>query len=152
MKFALAQLTKLSFPYEFEEELDLSLELDGFEDIISSSKAKVKSIINQYSQEEYLFDFDIDVDLVVEDSISLKPINLNIKTKGRELFSNNPEREDAFEIIGNTLDTKEAIIMLILSEKPMSSTNEEFTDDNDSFDDEEDTTINPAFASLKDLL
>ena len=121
MKFALAQLTKLSFPYEFEEELDLSLELDGFEDIISSSKAKVKSIINQYSQEEYLFDFDIDVDLVVEDSISLKPINLNIKTKGRELFSNNPEREDAFEIIGNTLDTKEAIIMLILSEKPMSS-------------------------------
>ena len=151
MKFALAQLTKLSFPYEFEEELDLSLELDGFEDIISSSKAKVKSIINQYSQEEYLFDFDIDVDLVVEDSISLKPINLNIKTKGRELFSNNPEREDAFEIIGNTLDTKEAIIMLILSEKPMSSTNEEFTDDTDDFE-EEDTDINPAFASLKDLL
>ena len=151
MKFALAQLTKLSFPYEFEEELDLSLELDGFEDIISSSKAKVKSIINQYSQEEYLFDFDIDVDLVVEDSISLKPINLNIKTKGRELFSNNPLREDAFEIIGNTLDTKEAIIMLILSEKPMSSTNEEFTDDTDDFE-EEDTDINPAFASLKDLL
>ncbi len=152
MKFALAQLTKLSFPYEYKEELDLSLELNGFEDIISSSKAKVKSIINQYSQEEYLFDFDIDVDLVVEDSISLKPINLNIKTKGRELFSNNPEREDAFEIIGNTLDTKEAIIMLILSEKPMSSTNEEFTDDTDSFDDEENTDINPAFASLKDLL
>ena len=151
MKFALAQLSKLKFPYDFEEKLDLSLELNGFEDIISSSKAKVKSIINQYNEDEYLFDFDIDVDLVVEDSISLKPINLNIKAKGRELFSNNPLREDAFETIGNTLDTKEAIIMLILSEKPMSSTNEEFTDDTDDFE-EEDTNINPAFASLKDLL
>ena len=151
MKLALAQLKKFKFPYICEEELDLSNELNGFEDILSSSKAKIKSIINQYTEDEYLIDFDINIDLVVEDAVSLKPLSLEIKTSGRELFSNNPEREDAFTIEGNTLDTKEAVIMLILSEKPMSSTNEEFQDDIDD-DSDEDDNVNPAFASLKDLL
>ena len=37
MRFTLAQLRKLSLPYRYEEELDLSEELAGFEDILSSS-------------------------------------------------------------------------------------------------------------------
>ena len=153
MKLALAQLRKLSYPYKYEEELDLSEDLNGFEDIISSSKALVSSVIDQYNTEEYMISFNIDIELTIEDAVSLKPIKTKIHSTGRELFSNNPEREDAFGIDGNTLDTKEAILTLILSEKPMSSTNEEFVDDItiDEEDDDSDN-INPAFASLKDLL
>ena len=36
MRFALAHLRKLIMPYSCDESLDLSSELDGFEDIISS--------------------------------------------------------------------------------------------------------------------
>ena len=59
---------------------------------------------------------------------------------------------DATYIEGQTLDTKEAIISIILENKPASQSNESFEDQNDDFDEEEDKGINPAFASLKDLL
>ena len=152
MKLALAQLRKMSFPYEYNESLDLKTELDGFEDIISSEPAIVKSIIYKYNDEEYQIAFDVEINLTIEDAVSLKPLKLNIHSLGKELFSNNPEREDAFSIQNNTLDTKEAVIMLILSEKPMSTTNEEFVDEITEDEDTEDENINPAFASLKELL
>lgn len=152
MKLALAQLKKISFPYENLEDLDLSNELNGFEDIIDSKPAKVKSIVNQYGI-DYKIAFDIEIELTLEDAVTLEPININIKAQGEELFSLDPAKEDAFTITGNTLDTKEAVIMLILSEKPMSSSNSSFEDQIEEDEtDEETDNINPAFASLKDLL
>ena len=45
MRFTLAQLRKLQMPYSYEETLNLSEDLDGFEDIISSSPCVVKATI-----------------------------------------------------------------------------------------------------------
>ena len=150
MRLTLAQLNKISYPYIINEELDLKSDLIGFEDIIDSSIVKVINKIYQNDINEYKIYFDISLTLTVLDSISLKPIKLDISSSGAEIFSTNPKNEDAFYIENQTLDTKEAVIMLILSEKPMSTTTEVFESDED--DNIEDDDINPAFASLKDLL
>ena len=149
MRFALSQLRKLPMPHTFYEEIDLSSELDGFEDIISSSLCKVTTTIKERGVDTYLCDFNISIDLVVEDSITLEPIDYKVEVESSELFSN--EEEDAYPIDGFTLDTKEAIVTTILSNKPMSISNSTFESDIDDSEDDDDK-INPAFASLKDLL
>ena len=57
--FFLSQLRKLSFPYTCEESLDLSKELDGFEDIKSSSLVNVKTTIRERGIDTYLLKFEI---------------------------------------------------------------------------------------------
>lgn len=150
MQLTLAQLRKLSFPYTCEESLDLSKELDGFEDIKSSSLVNVKTTIRERGIDTYLLKFEIHVELVLEDAVSLKDIPYTINTEAEEIFSTDDEIEDAFLIEGMTLNTKEAILTNILCEKPMSFTKEEFVSDSQEV--EEEDNINPAFASLKDLL
>ena len=150
MQLTLAQLRKLSFPYSFEEELDLSNELNGFEDIKSSSLVSVSYLIKERGIDTYLVKFKIHVDLVLEDSVSLKDVPYTIDTEEEELFTTDDSIDDAFIIEGMTLNTKEAILTNILCEKPMSYTEEEFESDIDEEDEED--KINPAFASLKDLL
>ena len=91
----------------------------------------------------------------MEDSISLKEIPYLIETTAEEIFSTDASMEDVFVIDGITIDTKEAILTNILINKPMSVTNEEFESDFDEDEDVEEVSeeyINPAFASLKDLL
>ena len=61
MRFALAHLRKLIMPYSCDESLDLSSELDGFEDIISSKPANVHMIIRERGIDTYLFEFDIKI-------------------------------------------------------------------------------------------
>ncbi len=149
MQFALAQLRKLKMPYSIEEELDLSEELDGFEDILSSEPCQVKMVIKERGIDTYSIEFDIHIRLWLEDAVSLKSIPYTIETTAEEIFTVDSSIEDAFVITGQTLDTKEAIITNILIQKPMAITEENFESD----DSEEPTEkINPAFASLKDLL
>ena len=150
MQLTLAQLRKLSFPYSFEEQIDLSNELNGFEDIKSSSLVSVSYLIKERGIDTYLVKFKIHVDLVLEDSVSLKAVSYPIDTEVEELFTTDDSIDDAFIIEGMTLNTKEAILTNILCEKPMSYTEEEFESDIDEEDEED--KINPAFASLKDLL
>ena len=150
MQLTLAQLRKLSFPYSFEEQIDLSNELNGFEDIKSSSLVSVSYLIKERGIDTYLVKFKIHVDLVLEDSVSLKAASYPIDTEVEELFTTDDSIDDAFIIEGMTLNTKEAILTNILCEKPMSYTEEEFESDIDEEDEED--KINPAFASLKDLL
>ena len=150
MQLTLAQLRKLSFPYVCDEELDLSNELNGFEDIKSSSLVKVHYVIKERGIDTYLIKLNIHVDLVLEDSVSLKDVTYPIDTEVEELFSTDDSIEDAFLIEGVTLNTKEAILTNILCEKPMSFTKENFVSDVE--EETEDDNINPAFASLKDLL
>lgn len=151
MQLTLAQLRKLTFPYTCEESLDLSKELDGFEDIQSSSLVNVKTTIRERGIDTYLVKLQIHVDLVLEDAVSLKGVPYSIDTEAEEIFSTDDEIDDVFLIEGMTLNTKEAIITNILCEKPMSYTREEFESDVEEEPEEEDK-INPAFASLKDLL
>jgi len=150
VKWALAQLMKITMPYTFDEVLDLT-ELDGFENIKHIDNVNVRTTIKEYGDDTYLCDFNIKATLELEDSISLETIKYDINVNESELYSTNKDSEDATIIETNTLDTKEAIITAILSNKPMSVSNHEFIDDVDIEEDEEDN-INPAFASLKDLL
>lgn len=150
MKFTLAQLRKLSFPYEYDETLDLSSELNGLEDILSSGLCKIHTAINLAGEEDYVLNFQIVIDLNVQDAISLKEIPLHLDITSKEVYSKDTERDDCTVIEGLTLDTREAIIAAILENKPMVSSNEEFEDE--IVDEDEEEKINPAFASLKDLL
>ena len=153
MKFTLAQLRKFSMPYSYDEELDLSDELTGFEDIISAGLCKVHTVIKERGVDTFLCIFDIHIELIMEDSVSLKEIPYVIETAAEEIFTTDTEIEDAFIIDGITLDTKEAILTNVLINKPMSVTNEDFEDDDtDDGSASEEEYINPAFASLKDLL
>lgn len=151
MKLTLAQLRKLKSDTAFDEELDLSNELNGFEDIISSSKCNVHTVIKERGEETYLCRFHIMIDLIIEDCVTLDEIPYKIDVEAEELFSTDINL-DCFEIVGMTLDTKEAILTNILINKPMSYSKTTFQNNNDEEVEELDESINPAFASLKDLL
>lgn len=155
MRIAIAQLRKLRFPYSFEEELDLSEDLNGFEDIVSSSKVNIKGVINELSYERYIIKMDINVNLSITSAISLDIIEVPISTTTEEVYARTLSSidEDVSLIEGQTLDTKEAVITAILCEKPMRTVGEgeEFESDLE-LEEIEDETLNPAFASLADLL
>ena len=151
MKFTLAQLRNKKFPFTVEEELDLKDDLLGFEDVLDASICKIKTTIHERGEETYLCNFDININLTLKDSISLKEVPYEIKTTAEEIFSNDVLIEDAIRIEGITLDTKEAILTAILIAKPMSYSTEEFEDEVEEEIDKE-GKINPAFAGLKDLL
>ena len=138
-------------PYSFDEELNLDDELQGFEDIIRLSPCKVSTTIKERGEETYLCEFHINVDLVLSDSVTLEEIPYKIDVNSSEVFTKDTNNEDATIIEKETLDTKEAIISAILENKPFSQTSHEFEGDVD-YEEEEDEKINPAFASLKDLL
>lgn len=152
MRLALAQLRKLKMPYSYEEELDLSEELNGFEDIVSSTNAKIKGTINTIDTLRYYVSMDIDITLKVKSAISLNELELPISTSCEEIYATEAsDDEDVIKIEGATLDTFDAVLTQILCEKPMRSVleGEEFESDEDDFSKED---INPAFMSLKDLL
>ena len=148
MRFTLAQLKKISMPYSYNETIDLSSDLNGLEDIIKSSPCDVSSTIMNRGDDTYKINFKIKIVLTLEDAISLKQLDYPIEIDAEEIFSTDESDEDAFLIDGITLDTKEAIVANILINKPMSTTVEEFESDEDL----EEEKMNPAFASLKDLL
>jgi uncharacterized metal-binding protein YceD (DUF177 family) len=151
MKFTLAQLRNKKFPITCEEELDLKEDLLGFEDVLDASTCKIKTTIHERGEETYLCKFDINIDLTLKDSISLKEVPYKIETTAEEIFSTDDSIEDAIMIDGITLDTKEAILTAVLIAKPMSYSEETFEDEIEE-DEVEEEKINPAFASLKDLL
>ena len=151
MKFALAQLGNFKMPYSYDEELDLSEELNGFEDILSSDTCYVHTMIKDRGENTWLCEFKIKIRLTLQDSVSLDEIAYDIDVKSEEIFTKDESIEDATLIEGLTLDTREAIISAILENKPASQSSYEFDDESEE-DEEEEEKINPAFASLKDLL
>lgn len=153
MRLALAQLRKLTLPYKVSEELDLSEDLNGYEDIISSKPAHVEYVISEVSLDKYLVKMDIKIDLVIESAISLKHLDKSISCKSEEIYVQNPdENEDVNPFIGQTLDTKEAVLTNILCEKPMRSIGDgEYFEDEYEEEDSDEVAESP-FASLKDLL
>lgn len=150
MRFTLAQLRKFNMPYEYDEQIDLKSDLVGLEDIVDSSICNVHSVIRDRGDGSFKINFKINLTLTLEDAISLSHIEFPIDIDAEEIFSDDESIEDAFLIEGITLDTKEAILANILINKPMTTSNEDFNQEIDEEEPEE--KINPAFASLKDLL
>lgn len=150
MKFALAELNKLKFPYHFEEEMDLKEDLVGLEDILDIKDTKVSETMYYLSEGKYKIDFEVKSHLVVESAISLKEIPLDLNIAFTETF-NTKDDDESFKINGQTLDTKEAVITNILINKPMSQSLEGEVLENE-MEEEKEEKINEAFKSLKDLL
>ena len=150
MRFTLAQLRKFNMPYEYDEQIDLKSDLVGIEDIVDSSICSVHSVIRDRGDGSFKINFKINLTLTLEDAVSLSHIEFPIDIDAEEIFSDDESIEDAFLIEGITLDTKEAILANILINKPMTTSNEDFNQEIDEEEPEE--KINPAFASLKDLL
>ncbi len=140
-------------PYKFIDELDLSKDLDGFEDILSSGKCHVEGTLKERGIDTYLYEFSISVELMLEDAVSLEAKPYKINAKASELFTTDENLEDCTLIEGQTLDTYDTVLTAIICNKPMAYTEEEFEDAVDETEEEVETEkINPAFASLKDLL
>ena len=153
MRLTLAQLRKLSMPYHASEELDLSLELSGFEDILSVSKVQVDYVVHERGFDTYLITFSFKVNLVMQCAITLQDVPYTISATAEEVFTTDSELEDAFIIENSTLDTKEAVLTNVLIHKPMTVIAEgAHLDNDDEEDDSDEEKINPAFSRLKDLL
>lgn len=152
MRLTLAQLRKLPMPYKCNEKLDLSSELNHFEDIISIQPVEVEYEIKERGLDTYLLNMHFEVDLVFECAITLKEVPYHIAANAEELFSTDESYEDAFIIENQTLDTKEAVLTNLLIQKPMRITLDEASFEDDAVEDEVEENINPAFAKLKDLL
>ena len=139
-------------PYKFTDTLDLSKDLDGFEDILKVGLCEVEGTLKERGIDTYLYEFSISIDLELEDAVSLKAIPYKINAKASELFTTDENLEDCTLIEGQTLDTYDAVLTAVICNKPMAYTEEEFEDDVDEVEEVKDEKINPAFASLKDLL
>lgn len=152
MRIALAQLLKTKMPYSTSEKIDVSDELVGLEDILDSSIADVDYVFSRIDEQTYLVKIKIRVDLVLEGPVSLKHFTKEVLVETEEIFSKYDYNDDFFEIDGQTIDTKEAVVTNILLAKPVRIDDEEYIDDEDDFEeDDQEEYINPAFASLKDL-
>ena len=152
MKISVKDLKTFKFPYSTSESLDLKDSLIGFEDIIDAGLCEVNYKIKRLDSETYEFYFKIKIDLVVESSISLKRVPLAIESEFEETYSSNKdyvESEDAIEIKDGLIDTTDEIITEILSNKPMSSHNDDEEYVEETSDEE---YINPYFAALDDII
>lgn len=158
MRYTLAQLRKMRFPHSEVCTYDLTEELNGFEDIVSSGQASVKEVINYIGADSYEVHFDIEIDLEVECAITLEILPCKLRTKAVEFYTFDKETYDNGDFIyieGQTLETKDEVLTQILIDKPVRTIKEgaEYIEEEDEEEDSEfDSSINPAFAALKDLL
>lgn len=155
MRYTLAQLRKMKFPYTEENEYDFSEELNGFEDIISSNSAKVFEKIRNIGSDSFEVILDIDISLIVQCSVTLEEMPYQIKTLKTVYYTFDKEivsSDDYIIIDGQTLDTREEVLSEILIEKPMKFVKDGVEYDSEEEEDSDEEYINPAFAGLKDLL
>ncbi len=154
MKWTLAQLRKTKCPFTFSFDIDLSEDLVGFEDILDTDLCHVEGVCNSTGYDDYLFDLHIVVPLKLQCAITLNPVSYQIDTQAQEFFTLDSTNEDANIIEGQTIDLREVIITNIILAKPMKVVQEGHEDDFKSASDtkEDEPKINPAFASLKNLL
>ncbi len=152
MKYTILELRKLNLPLSETNEFDFSEELNGFEDILSSSKAAVEETLSKLDDNFYHLKAHIKIDLVLESAITLEKVPYAIDTILNVDYTTlqNVTDEDAIIVENNTIDTYDAILTEILCQKPMTVRNEGEEFESDVV--EEEDKINPAFASLADFL
>jgi Predicted metal-binding, possibly nucleic acid-binding protein len=152
MRLTLAQLRKLQMPYSCCEELDLTEELNGFEDIVTVEKIVVNYEIRERGLDTYLVNFSFKADLIMQCAITLQDVPYTILADAEEIFTTDDSIEEAFWIEGQSLDTKEAVLTNVLIHKPMRVIAQGVQFESDEDPEQEDSSVHPAFAKLKDLL
>lgn len=152
MRITLAQLLKTLMPYRTTEVLDLSNDLVGFEDILEISPAEIEYRFQRIDDQTYSVKIKTEIDLILEGPVSLKKYSQQILVDTEEIFSSYEYDAETFVVEGQTLDTKEAVIMNLLLLKPMRVEEDEEYNEAVEEEDLEEENMNPAFANLKDLL
>ena len=128
MKWSLQQLFKYTHtPLKFSEELDFKEYIKGIDDILDISLAKVEGSALHLYDERYQFDLSIKCTLVLEDAVTLDPIDFPLDINVIETFDKVVDEEmdeDVRPIEKNTIDLYDVVWEDILLEKPIRVTKE----------------------------
>lgn len=147
MKWAVPELRRINRPVLFDESLDLSNELVGFNNIKSVSEAHITGKGYEYEDGRFLFHINIKLDLVLTCAVSLLDVPYQLDLETDEIYAfNNDEDEDIYLIDGQTIDLLPAVMTLILVNIPMRVVKEGYEYESEPVEEE----INPAFLALKD--
>ncbi len=122
MKWSLQQLHKIqSFPYNFEETLDLSSEIDEIEDIYEIGSVNITGKIYRVDDESYRFVYNVKTTLVLQCALTLDPVNYEFSEDYDEIYSTFPS-DDSILIEKNTIDTYVMAWSNIIIDKPINVT------------------------------
>ena len=122
MKWSLQQLLKIQkFPYNFEETLDLSAEIEEIEDIYEIGPVNITGSINRLDHETYQFVYRIQVKLVLQCALTLDPVEYVFDEEYDEIYSTT-ENDEYILIEKNTIDTYQMAWSNIIIDKPINVT------------------------------
>lgn len=151
MKWAIPQLRKLAKPFSLEYDFDLLQHLSNNEDIITVNKCHITGQCFETGYDEYLFDLNIDLELVMVCSVSLLDVLVPLQFDTQIRFSyNDDDSSDDYLITKDTVNLDEAVLSEIVLNIPLKVVKEGYED---VFSDEEEIEekINPGLQALKDL-
>ncbi len=122
MKWSLQQLLKIQkFPYNFEETLDLSAEIEGIDDIYEIGPVNITGSINRVGDETYQFVYNVHAKLVLQCALTLDPVEYEFNEDYDEIYSTT-ESDDYILIEKNTIDTYVMAWSNIIIDKPINVT------------------------------
>lgn len=128
MKWSLQQLFKYTHtPLKFSEELDFREYIKGIDDILDISLAEVSGTALHLYDDRYQFDLSIKCKLVLEDAVTLDPVDFLVAVNVIETFDkvvDEESDEDVRLIEKNTIDLYDVVWENILLEKPIRVTKE----------------------------
>ena len=126
MKWSLQQLFRYSqTPLEFNEEVDYHEYIKNISDILDMSIVKVKGSALHLYDDRYSFDLNIKCKLVLEDAVTLDPIDFVVDLNVTETFDKKVDFEvddDTRLIEKNTIDLYDIVWENILLTKPIKVT------------------------------
>ena len=152
MKWAIPQLRKLAKPFSFEYDYDLYNELVVKEDIKDVIKCHIKGECYEVSYDEYLFNLNIDIELLMVCSVSLLDVNvpLNFDTQIRFSYSIDDSSDD-YLITKDTINLDEAVLSEIVLNLPLKVVKEGYENEFMEEEEQEEEKINTSFQMLKEL-
>ena len=151
MKWAIPQLRKLAKPFKFEYDFDLFNELQVKDDIKEVKKCHVSGICYEVSYDEYLFDLNVDLELVMVCSVSLLDVLVPIQFDTQIRFSNSiDDSSDDYLITKDTINLDEALLSEIVLNLPLKVVKDGYENE---FMEEEivEEEIDPRLKALKEL-
>ena len=152
MKWAIPQLRKLAKPFTFEYDYDLLNELVVKDDIKDVKKCHVSGVCYEVSYDEYLFDLNIDAELIMVCSVSLLDVLVPLKFDTQIRFSYSiDDSSDDYLITKDTINLDEALLSEIVLNLPLKVVKEGY--ENEFLEEEEETEeeIDPRLKALKEL-
>ena len=152
MKWAIPQLRKLAKPFSFEYDFDLFNELQVKDDIKAVNKCHVKGLCYETSYDEYLFELNVELELVMVCSVSLLDVIVPLQFDTQVRFSNSiDDSSDDYLITKDTINLDEALLSEIVLNLPLKVVKEGY--ENEFMEEEpvEEDEIDPRLKALKEL-